>query len=83
MISRGQFKRLADIINTGGGFSRKVTGPLQGQFATDAYMVGMPGYGKDFPPDEPVKGKQLHRFAQQESAVLGQPDVYLGGVAGL
>jgi hypothetical protein len=82
MISRAQFQKLADVINTGGGFSHKVAGPQQGKKAADAYMVGMPGYGKDFEPDQPVSGADLEQFAQEEQSVLSQPEIYMGGWQG-
>jgi hypothetical protein len=82
MISRAQFQPLANKINAGGGFSHKVAGPNQGQQATDGYMVGLPGYGKDFPINKPVTGADLEQHAVQHSAVFSQPDVYMGGWLG-
>lgn len=87
MISQEQFQKLADKINVGGGFSHKVAGavggPLgRGERAKHGYMVGMPGYGKDFPVDQPVTGAELEQHAVGHQSLLSAPDVFMGGWQG-
>jgi hypothetical protein len=87
MISQAQFQKLADKINLGGGFSHKVAGavggPLgRGERAKHGYMVGMPGYGKDFPVDQPVTGAELEQHAMGHQSILSDPDVFMGGWQG-
>jgi hypothetical protein len=82
ILSSNQFDVLADTINTGGGFSVKVAGDQGvGQKAKDGYMVGMPGYGRDFSPGS-VAGSDLESYAVENQDVLSEPDVYMGGWQG-
>lgn len=87
MISQAQFQKLADKINVGGGFSHKVAGAVggpsgRGERAKNAYLVGLPGHGEDFPIDELATGTGLEDYAVRHEQVLSAPNVVMGGWLG-
>lgn len=87
MISQEQFQKLADKINDRQGFSHKVAGavggPLgRGERAKNAYLVGLPGHGEDFPIDELATGTGLEDYAVRHAQVLSAPNVVMGGYMG-
>lgn len=80
-ISQEQVGELAGTLNQGGGFSVKAVGPGAGMQATDGYMVGIPGYGRDFPVGD-TDPADINKYINDYHDLLAQHDIFLGGWQG-
>lgn len=82
-LSTRQFENVARTLNEpGGGLSIKAAGPGVGFPATEGFMVGMPGLGKDWGEGQKVQPEDIESFTEENIETLEQPDVFLGGWRG-